>query len=284
MLKKLEIGLIITSTLCCAAPPFTGTIFMDPDIITSTSPSSLQSTTYTGQGVVNMYDRRVNAFINVNAYLFDVVWNDGITSVAQINDEFGSLEEASIQAKKYALLIGQLPAALRIDIDMIWVHKGLQPFGGGNRSILIHTDQTSIYESEGILEETLLHEATHTSLDAVHSSSTQWVAAQERDNEYISTYAKDNPTREDLAESFLPWLAVRYCRISISSVDYNKIIQSIPNRLLYLDSLELNLHPLQGSSTSVTSNKPITTPPRIRLFDIAGRYIKYKYTHQAIDK
>ncbi len=223
-----------------------------------------------------MFDRRVNQFINVKAYLFDIVWNDGITSVAQINEEFGSLEEAKKQAEKYAFLIGQLPAILRTDVDMIWVHKGLQPFGGGNKSILIHTDQTSIYESEGILEETLVHEATHTSLDEYHSISNLWLNAQIQDNEFISTYAKDNPTREDIAESFLPWLAVRYFKDVISSETYNKIIMTIPYRLQYFDSLDLKLYPIQSNSNSsklTVNSKSNVIHHRFHNYDYLGRLL-----------
>jgi len=48
---------------------------------------------------------------------------------------------------------------------------GVQPFGGGNNSIPIHTGQTEIYEGDGILEETLVHGSSHTSLDASHAAA-----------------------------------------------------------------------------------------------------------------
>lgn len=237
---------MILTTLSYAQPPYSGTIFIDPDIITNADPSSLQSTTYTGQGVVTMFDRRVNNWVSVNAYLFDVLWDDGLTSVAQINPEFGSVEIATIEAEKYAFLIGQLPKALRDDVNEIWVHKGVEPFGGGNNSILIHTGQTLNYENDGILEETLVHEASHTSLDAAHAMSNGWVNAQNQDDEFISTYARDNPTREDIAESFLTWLAVRFREDNISTTNYNKITQTIPNRLSYFDEQNFDLYPFQN--------------------------------------
>lgn len=237
----------VISILSHAQPPYSGTIFVDPDIITSSAPSSILSTTYTGQNRVTMFDRRVNRWVAVNAYLFHVVWSDGLTSRAQINPEFGSVAKATIEAEKYAFLIGQLPKVLREDVNQIWVHKGVQPFGGGNNSILIHTGQTTNYENSGILEETLVHEACHTSLDASHSSSTGWLNAQNNDNEFISTYARDNRTREDIAESFLMWLAVRYRKNEISTVNYNKITQNIPNRLSYFDSQNFNLYPFQST-------------------------------------
>jgi hypothetical protein len=234
---------LIISITTTAQPPYSGTIFIDPDIITSTDPSAIQSTTYTGQGTVTMYDRRVSDWVTVNAYLFDVVWDDGLTSVAEVNPEFGSIAAATTEAEKYAFLIGQLPACLRSEINEIWIHKGQEPFGGGNNSILIHTDQSTDYENNGIIEETLVHEACHTSLDATHANNPDWINAQNLDGTFISTYAQNNPAREDVAESFLPWLAVRYRQSRISASDYNTITSTIPNRLAYFDAINCDLYP-----------------------------------------
>lgn len=263
MKQTLLLFFMIISTLSNAQAPYSGTIFIDPDIITSSAPSSIQSTTYSGQGMVTMFDRRVNNWVTVNAYLFDVIWDDGLTSIAQINPEFGSVANATIEAEKYAFLIGQLPKILREDVNEIWVHQGVEPFGGGNNSILIHTGQTINYENSGILEETLIHEASHTSLDATHSASTGWLNTQNADNEFISTYAQDNPTREDIAESFLPWLMVRYRQNDISTIDFNNITQTIPNRLSYFDLQNFDLYPFQGtilSTDNVESEKVLIYP------------------------
>jgi len=47
------------------------------------------------------------------------VWDDGITCEAQINPEFGAVENATIEAEKYALVVGQLPTCLREDVDAL---------------------------------------------------------------------------------------------------------------------------------------------------------------------
>lgn len=298
MKQTLLFCFMIISTLSYAQPPYSGTIFIDPDIITSSAPSSIQSTTYTGQGMVTMFDRRVNNWVTVNAYLFDVVWDDGLTSIAQINSEFGSVATATIEAEKYAFLIGQLPKVLREDVNEIWIHEGVEPFGGGNNSILIHTGQTINYENDGILEETLVHEACHTSLDSEHSASTGWINAQNQDNEFISTYAQDNSTREDIAESFLTWLAVRYRQDDISTVDFNNITQTIPNRLNYFDSQTFDLYPFENTlSISDHELQNITIYPNpttdilhinggnfnkndIKIYNLIGQDITYLTTYE----
>jgi hypothetical protein len=274
-MKNLLLILLFLPMIGFGQQPYWGTIFIEPDIINSNDSSVIISTTYTGQNVVVMFDRRVNSWVSVNAFLFNVVWSDGLTSIAQVNDEFGSIPAATIEAEKYAFLIGQLPRCLRIDVDEIWIHKGVELFGGGNNSILIHTGQSVLYEADGILEETLIHEASHTSLDSWHSASTGWVSAQNQDGLFISTYAYDNPGTEDIAESYLTWLAVRYRSSRISTQNFDIITQTIPNRLLYFDNINCIMHPIGSVSTSVfdmsislSSRKPI------RVIDLLGRETK----------
>jgi len=235
--------LLITSAPSLAQPPYQGTIWIDPDIITADDPSAFESLTYAGRGNHVVYDRRVPGWVTINAYLFDVVWDDGIQSQAQINPEFGSVNAATIEAEKYARAIGKIPTCLRVDVDEIWINKGVQSYGGGNRSILIHTGQTEIYEQRGVLDETLVHEGSHTSLDTAHAYASGWIEAQNSDPTFISTYARDNSKREDIAESFLLWMAVRYRSEAISQQDYNLITQAIPNRLNYFDNMECDLYP-----------------------------------------
>ena len=84
-----------------------------------------------------------------------------------------------------------------------------------------------------------MHEAAHTSLDAAHATSAGWLSAQVKDVNFISSYARDNPAREDVAESVLTWLAVRYRASRIDPAQVAKIQQAIPNRLAYFDALNL---------------------------------------------
>ncbi len=226
-------------------PPFDGTIFLDPDIITMDDPTSFETLTPNGQGSRVMFDRRVNNWITVNAFLFQVTFDDGLSTEVQVNPEFGTSELAQVEAQKYAIEIGRLPTSLRSDVETVWIHKGVQPFGGGNKNILIHIGQADLYVEDGILEETLVHEATHTSLDDTHAASAGWLTAQQKDPTFISTYARDYPTREDLAETFLLYLAVTFRKDRISSTLEKKVTSTIPNRIKYLNDQSWSLHPLQ---------------------------------------
>ena len=227
-----------------ADPPFFGTIFIDPDIITASDPTTFQGVSYGGQGLRTMFDRRVNAFIVLNAYLFNASFNDGLAAEIEVNPEFGSSSAALDVAQKYGMVIGRLPTALRADVQTVWIHQGTQPFGGGNNNLLIHTGQSALYEADGILEETLVHEASHTSLDADHASAPGWLAAQAADGEFISNYARDNPGREDIAESFLPYLAVRYRADRISQSLSDTVAQTIPHRITYFNAQSFDMYPI----------------------------------------
>lgn len=248
-----------------AAPPFSGTIFLDPDIITSADPTTFVSLSYAGQGVRTMYDRRVEAFISLNAYLFNATFSDGLTSEVQVNPEFGTSAAAQAEAQKYAVVIGRLPKGLRVDVATVWIHKGVNPFGGGNNNLLIHTGQGLLYEADGILEETFVHEASHTSLDGPHAAATAWLSAQAADGEFISTYARDNPTREDVAESFLTYLAIRFRAGRISPSLANTIEQTIPNRIAYFDAANIDMSPISPFANDGTANLgvPVVTAPSV---------------------
>ena len=228
-------------------PPYPGTVFLDPDVITPSDPSSLIDVTYAGRGQRTMFDRRPADWIIINAYLFNARFDDGLNSEIQVNPEFESVPAAQGVADKYARMIGQLPTVLRTRVETVWIHKGEELWGGGNDNILIHVDQYA-YDPDfrDFEEEVLIHESGHTSLDPEHVRAPGWLAAQTADGGFISTYARDNPIREDLAESVLPWLAVRYRLDRISSADEHKILNAIPNRLAYFDRaiLDRDMYPI----------------------------------------
>ena len=128
----------------------------------------------------------------------------------QVNPEFGSAEAARAEVDVYAPVLGRLPAVMLSRATSVQVNAGQELFGGNaDGSFLIHTGQGAEYLRDGFLEEVLFHEAAHVSLDVDHTDSPDWRAAQAADGEFISTYAREFPDREDVAESVLPYFAVR---------------------------------------------------------------------------
>ncbi|MDP6634103.1 MAG: hypothetical protein QGG42_04355 [Phycisphaerae bacterium] len=227
-----------------ARPPFGGTIFVSGNIITAEDPTAFKSVVAAGRAEVRMFDRRPKKPHKVNAYLFTATFDDGQKMEIRVNPEFGA-EGAMAQAKKYLPYIGQMPFALREKVQKVLIHKGKKGFGGGGAGLLIHTDMGDSYIRSRILAETLYHEAAHTSLDRWHSASKGWLAAQEKDARFISGYAKSNPRREDIAESYLLYFALRYKPHRIDDKLKETIRTTMPNRIAYFDSLELKMHPVK---------------------------------------
>lgn len=226
-------------------PPFSGTIYVDSDIITEEDHSTFISLSYTGRADRLMYDRRYG-WVTLKPFLFPAKFDDSLSIEIQVNPEFETVENAQNYALKYAKAIGRLTTQLRKDVKTTWIHRGNEPFGGGNNNLLIHTDWSeTYYEGQGILEETLVHEAAHTSLDSYHANSSGWLAAQTKDCEFISTYAQDNPYREDIAESYLLYLAIRFRPERISEELKRTIEKAIPNRIEYFDEQNFDMYPIR---------------------------------------
>lgn len=225
----------------CDAPPFGGTVYLTPDLITPADPTAFAGATGAGRGNRQMFDRRVNGWITANAFLVRLAFADGPTVEVQVNPEFGSADAALALAERFGPAIGRLPRALRADVQTVWIHEGTFPFGGGNDNLLIHVGQADAYDASGVLEEVIVHEAAHTSLDAAHAGAGYWTEAQQADRCFVSTYARDNPTREDVAESVVAYLALRYRPDALAPEQRADIAASMPNRMVYFDWLDLDL-------------------------------------------
>ena len=233
------------SVIVPTEPPFWGTVYLSADLITADDPTAYVGLIANGQGSRKMYDRRVSDWTTVNAYLFNATYTEGFLVEVQVNAEFGSVAAAQVQAEKYAKVVGQLPTGLRSNLQTMWIHAGHGSFGGGNQNILIHVDRAAEHEAEGTLEEALIHEGSHTSLDPVYRDAETWLAAQVSDVNFISKYAADNSTREDIAESYLTYFAIRFKADRISSEVKATIDKTIPNRILFFDALALDMYPVQ---------------------------------------
>ena len=80
------------------SPPFSGTIFLDPDIITDSDYSTFISLSYLGQDFRTMFDRRVNDWITITPFLFNSTFDDDLSIEIQVNSEFQNLDAAEIEA------------------------------------------------------------------------------------------------------------------------------------------------------------------------------------------
>jgi hypothetical protein len=214
-------------------PLYSGTAYVTDDLITADDPSAFVDLTYAGVGERRMYDRRTSRFDTLRPHLFDARFGARTRVEIQVNPEFDRAQ-AEAHARTYATELGRIPGFLFADIDTMWIHDGDEDLGGGNRNILIHTTRAASHLSRGELEEVLVHEGVHTSLDAALARDPRWLEAAAADGVSISTYGRDNPLREDLSETVGPFLAVTFRRGRISPAQTGLIEATIPNRLKFL--------------------------------------------------
>lgn len=211
-------------------------------VITPSDRTLLRNVSYGGRGERTAYDGRVERAVTFNAYLFNVQYGANREIEFQVNPEAGSIESARAAVDDFASLIGQMPTVLLSELVVV-IHVGdFGIFYGGSGGIVVYSP---IEEPEVIpnIEEILMHEATHAVLESEHRYAPDWVAAKESDGGFVSQYACENPTREDLAESFVGWFAVRYQPGALTHVQYRWILETIPNRLAYLDQQGFDMSP-----------------------------------------
>ena len=238
-----------------------GAVWFTNRLIEGSDPTAFSSVTFVGRGSRRMFDRRVAGgwVRHERVWLLDLRLGGrrerpgrfGLCLggrrerparriEVQVNPEF-TRAEALAEADKYGAALGRLPAFLLAGVDSLWIHRGVESFGGGNRNILIHTGMGERFAADGVLEEALVHEATHASLDEAHRGSEGWAAAQRADPGAISAYARDFPGREDLAETMGVYLAVTHRADRLEQGAAERVRELIPHRLAYLDGLGLTM-------------------------------------------
>ena len=130
----------------------------------------------------------------------------------QVYPEYGGEEAAREEAERYATIFGRIPWEAMSLVREVELQKSGTSIAVGfytswhdpewANTILVSTDVAMKNAvSRGYMEEVFFHEGGHASIEEDHKTSPGWVAAQEADPTFISTYARDNPVREDIARN-----------------------------------------------------------------------------------
>ena len=227
-------------------PPFEGAGDVGPDVITTTDSTTLSSVTSLGRGMRLMHDDRVQDTATVNAHLFEALFADGFTTQLQVNPEMDSTT-ALAEAEQYAHILGQMPSSLRSAVDTVWVQGGEGDWWAiwWRGTLLLHLDFGDELLGVGLAEEIMLHEMSHMGLEEQLDTTAAWAAAQAADGRFITDYAAEFPDSEDMAESFVAWVSVRYRADRLPAGVLSTIEATIPNRLAFFDGLGLDLDPIR---------------------------------------
>jgi hypothetical protein len=222
-------------------PPFDySTMYVSNNILTSRDPTAFKELSYRGEGRRSVRDHRIGVSTadekSVRVYLFDASYVDGLTIELRVNSEFES-REAEMQALKYATIIGRLPTFFRSEVETITIHKAYFTYSAWDHDILLHSYYAEEDERTGHLEEVLIHETTHLTVDDPHKNMRAWYRAQESDGAFISTYAENHSKREDIAESFIFYFALEYFPDRLPGRIKDIVEATIPNRIEYFKNI-----------------------------------------------
>lgn len=229
----------------------TGTVFFDSDVMIPSDRSTFEGITFIGRETRTVFDRRYNddgtresgGYHEVrDMYVYHASYEDlpGISAEGSsfevvevlVNPEFEAAEAERL-AESYARLLGQQPAMLRSAVVGIVIHDGDKPWGGGT-TMTVHDDWLTQPQFVG---EVVMHEAGHAALDYLTYETPEWLVAVMQDGgRFASEYAEDFPNREDVAESYAAWFAVRYRSDRMTSELTRWIERTIPGRLAYFDA------------------------------------------------
>ena len=258
LMLMLALG-VLSSNAYSQDPPFRSTISITQNIITPADWSHPFEVDYKGMGERRFWHREHHEFRNVEAYLFDVRYGTASLEFMGRSDHFDSREEVRSHVDKWAGIIGRLPFVLLSnarevdffvdpgDVASLTANAWLRRYHINVAACeegrpLFCTDR---HEGDGGVEEVLIHEGAHAALDADHQHTPAWKSAQEDDGAFISEYGRDNPVREDHAESFWAWFALRYRPERLTSDQRSIIRETIPNRLAYFDRQGFDMSPFE---------------------------------------
>lgn len=231
--------------------PFDATADTVFDIIQDSDPSTFVCLAYEGRTMRQMWDKRQNDEFDLEVFLFTAHFSDMPPIDIILNPEFETPEAAREEAEKYTHRLGRVPLVFRHGIRQFGVHKGDQGFHAGTGKVFVYSDMSDRRISEDHLEESLLHEGVHATLDHQFRLSPEWVAAQEQDGRFVTRYAASRPEREDLAETALFAYSLLRHPGRIPPVDSADIARIVPARITMIETI-LNA-PLEVS--------PPTPPP-----------------------
>lgn len=216
------------------AAPFSSTSDTVFDIIKVTDPSTFVCLSYQGRTTRQMWDKRLDNEFDLNVFLFQAHFSDSPPFDIILNPEFATREAAEQEARRYTHALGQLPLVFRHGIRQFGIHGGEPTYSAGAGKIFVYADMTSRRIGQNHLEESLMHEAAHVSLDPQYARSPEWQAAQASDGAFLTGYGERHPEGEDLAETALFAYALFSHPGRIPPVDSQDILRTVPARLAFL--------------------------------------------------
>jgi len=182
---------------------FESSAYMSYRLIEDKDVTVLDTIEFSGWSIIEVYDRRIPEYTNAELAIYRASWLGGDSMEVHVLKEFfddKSIEEV-LEESVYPFVYktGQLPHFLLEGIDRIVLFKGKERCSAALGSIYIHVGDHDDNVSD-FVEEMLLHEGGHASMDEKINELPQWKVAQQKDSLAISKYASENLDSEDITE------------------------------------------------------------------------------------
>gem|GEM_PF-965702 len=257
-----------------------GMVFLEPSIIVPGDPSSLRDVRYRGTSSRSSYNSNAGEYRDYRGYDFTVSFDDGDELTISVDTNVGSQDAGRRAADVIANPLGQIPAVLRREIEYVtvWDGSGRESATPSWGAITTYDDTNRQKVNNGFMEELFLHEVAHVSLDRWYYSDRDYQNAVGRDRDYISSYAQDNPSSEDIAETFGAYVAVRFKPDRISESLNNTISRAVRYRFEFLDDQNLDFYPItRGSPTPYndTTTSELTSPSENAVISSSSQTFKW---------
>ncbi|MEM1220529.1 MAG: PKD domain-containing protein [Bacteroidota bacterium] len=222
-------------------PPYAGSVWLERTIVTDEDPTTFASVDYITQEIRPLHDRE-DGVMEVETFVYEATYEGGQTVEILVHPEFGK-ELADTFAMDYAWYLGQLPSFLIVGVKDMHVSESMATFAATYEGSILVPATTGINLIEnGFIQEVLIHEAGHTTLNHLDEDP-GYLAAAAMDPTFISTYAENNAIREDVAETILTYLALRYKSDRLSETMAYTINALNANRNAFFDTQNFAMYP-----------------------------------------
>ena len=204
------------------------------DLIRADDPSAFDCLVELGLRDGEFYDKVTDRLeFPANTAFFDARFTDGARVEIRIHPELGGPDEARFEAERIARALGVLPGPLRADVQRVGLLAGdaAAQADGGGEGIHLYRENVERRIATDRFEETLFHEAVHTSLDDRYAGSAEWLDAQRADGRFLTAYGRSAPEREDLAETALYAWALLHRPDRVPAADVALWRARVPHRI-----------------------------------------------------
>lgn len=151
-----------------------------------------------------------------------------------VNEDLDKSEAERLITRTLSLM-SQMTAGPVAQLEKLVIHPGddgratASPF-----SNIMTIYPNTIDQSDSGFMNTLYHEMAHIAVEELFYESQGWAAAVQADGAYLTEYGETNEG-EDFAETWVPWLRLKYYSDYGAPGEVAGIAKQIPNRLAFLD-------------------------------------------------